>query len=220
VLLRDLILWVGGLGPLAAVAYGALYFAATVLLVPALPLTLGAGFLFGPVKGSILVSLASTAAAAVAFLLARTVARKKVERLAARHPRFRAFDRAIGTSGWRVVFLLRLSPLVPFSLSNYLYGLTPVRFWPYLAASWSAMLPATILFVSLGAAGRPLATGVGRTPAQWALLGIGILSTAAATVLLARRARRELERSSLPSGDRDGEDLHGHMGGDGLGDRQ
>ncbi len=193
--LRGIERWAAGLGPLGAVVYGLVYVGATLLLVPAIPLTLGAGFLFGLARGSVVVSLSSTAAAAVAFLLSRSIARLPIERLAAGSPRFRALDRAIAQGGWKVVVLLRLSPLVPFSLSNYLYGLTALRFWPYVAASWAAMLPATLLFVSLGAAGRTLASGEPRSPAQWVLLAVGILATAAATVLLSRAARRELLRS-------------------------
>lgn len=193
--LRGIERWAAGLGPLGAVVYGLIYVAATLLLVPAIPLTLGAGFLFGLARGSVVVSLSSTAAAALAFLLARSLARLPIERIAAGSPRFRAFDRAIARGGWKVVVLLRLSPIIPFSLSNYLYGMTALRFWPYLAASWIAMLPATLLFVSLGAAGRTLASGEPRSAGQWIFLAVGVLATAAVTVFLAKTARRELART-------------------------
>jgi uncharacterized membrane protein YdjX (TVP38/TMEM64 family) len=92
------------------------------------------------------------------------------------------------------VALLRLSPLVPFSLSNYLYGLTSVRFWPYVATSWVAMLPATVLYVYLGAAGRTIGAGGKRSPWEWALLAVGLAATAAVSVLLTRVAKRELAK--------------------------
>jgi uncharacterized membrane protein YdjX (TVP38/TMEM64 family) len=94
------------------------------------------------------------------------------------------------------VALLRLSPVVPFSLSNYLYGVTPVRFLPYVVTSWAAMLPGTLLYVWLGAAGRAAAGGrtEGRRPAEWVLLGAGLVATALVTVLLTRAARRQLQR--------------------------
>jgi uncharacterized membrane protein YdjX (TVP38/TMEM64 family) len=184
--------WVRGLGPAGMVLYGAVYVVAVVLFVPGLPLTLGAGFLFGFWRGLILVSIASTIAAALAFLIARYFAREKVERLAKKDPRFEAIDRAIGKEGWKVVALLRLSPLVPFSLSNYLYGLTSVEFGSYVATSWAAMLPATVLYVYLGAAGRTIGEKTERSPWEWVLLGVGLAATAAVTVLLTRVARREL----------------------------
>src|SRR6202162_5481595 len=129
------------MGPAGMALYGAVYVAAVLLFVPGIVLTLGAGFLFGLGWGIVVVSLASTIAAALAFLIARYLARGAVERLARKNPKFSAIDRAIGKEGWKILALLRLSPLVPFSLSNYIYGLTSVRFAPYLATSWAAMLP-------------------------------------------------------------------------------
>lgn len=188
---------VRGMGPAGMVLYGAVYVAAVLLFVPGIVLTLGAGFLFGLGWGIVVVSVASTVAAALAFLIARYLARDAVRRIASRNPRFDAIDRAIGKEGWKVVALLRLSPLVPFSLSNYIYGLTSVRFTPYLATSWVAMLPATVLYVYLGAAGRTIGEKTEKSPWEWALLGLGLAATAAVTVMLTREARRELAKEAL-----------------------
>jgi uncharacterized membrane protein YdjX (TVP38/TMEM64 family) len=192
--------WISGLGSIGGVLYGVFYVIAVLLFVPGLPLTLGAGYLFGFLQGTILVSLASTAAAALAFLIARDLARPSIEKLARKNPKFDAIDRAIAKSGWKAVALLRLSPLVPFSLSNYLYGLTAVRLGPYLLASWIAMLPATFVYVSLGAAGHRLGQGRARSPWEWVLLGLGLAATVAVTILLTRLARKELQKSRIPSG--------------------
>ncbi len=188
---------VARLGVWGGVLYGLAYTLGALLLVPGSLLTLGAGLLFGVVWGTVVVSVASTAAAALAFLIARYLARDRVARLAERNPRFGAIDRAIRAKGWTVVALLRLSPVVPFNVSNYLYGLTPVAFGPYVLASWIAMLPATVLYVWLGAAGRALTGGPsqGRSPAEWALFGLGLLATVAVTVVVGRAARRELART-------------------------
>jgi len=193
--LRDLQRWVEGLGPLGAVLYGLAYVVGALLFVPGLVLTLAAGYAFGLGWGIVIVSLASTAAAGLAFLIARHLARARVEKLARRNPKFAALDKAVGRNGWKVVGLLRLSPLIPFSLSNYLYGLTAVRFLPYVVASWVGMLPATVLYVYLGAAGRSIGEEGERNPWEWALLGAGLLATAAVTVLLTRLAKKELKRS-------------------------
>jgi uncharacterized membrane protein YdjX (TVP38/TMEM64 family) len=184
--------WVTGLGFWAPLAYGAAYVAAALLLVPGALLTIGAGLLFGLAQGALVVLVSATLAAALAFLAARHVARRRVERWAQGSPRFDAIDGAIREEGWKVVALLRLSPLVPFSLSNYLYGLTAVRFWPYVAASAAGMIPGTLLYVSIGAAGRAAAAGGGRGPLEWVLLGLGLAATVAATALVGRAARREL----------------------------
>jgi uncharacterized membrane protein YdjX (TVP38/TMEM64 family) len=185
--------WVARQGAWGGVLYGIVYTVAALLFVPGSLLTLGAGALFGVLWGTVIVSLASTTAAALAFLIARHLARARVERAAARNRTFGAIDRGIRDRGWRVVVLLRLSPLVPFSLSNYLYGLTPVAFGPYVFASWVAMMPATVLYVYLGAAGRAAAGGEARSPAEWALFAGGLLATLAVTVMVTRVARRELK---------------------------
>ena len=190
--------WVRGMGAAGMVIYGAIYVAAVVLFVPGIVLTLGAGFLFGLGWGIVVVSAASTTAAALAFLIARYFARDSVEKIARKNAKFAAIDRAIGKEGWKVVALLRLSPLVPFSLSNYLYGLTSVRFGAYVATSWVAMLPATVLYVYLGAAGRTIGQKTERSPWEWVLLGVGLAATAAVTVLLTRVAKRELAKVEQP----------------------
>jgi uncharacterized membrane protein YdjX (TVP38/TMEM64 family) len=178
------------LGWLGLVAYGVAYTLAALAFVPGSAMTLGAGAIFGPLRGLAVVSVAATAAAALAFLIARHLARHRVESLARSYPRFRAVDRAIAEGGWKVVALLRLSPAMPFSAGNYLFGLTAVGFWPYVLASWAAMLPGTFLYVYLGHAGRVAAAGSGRTPAEWAFLGAGLLATVAVTVYVTRLARR------------------------------
>jgi len=186
--------WVSRQGALGGVLYAIVYTVAALLFVPGSVLTIGAGLLFGLFWGTVIVSLASTAAAALAFLIARYVARGKVEGLAKRSEKFAAIDAAVREEGWRVVALLRLSPLVPFNLSNYLYGLTPVAFGPYVLASWAAMLPATIVYVWIGAAGQAAAAHGerARSPVEWVLLGAGLLATIAVTVLITRAARRRL----------------------------
>lgn len=192
--------WVARQGAWGGVIYGVVYTLAAIAFVPGSLLTIGAGLVFGLGWGTVIVSVASTTAAALAFLIARYVARARVEALAKRNEKFRAIDQAIREKGWRVVALLRLSPLVPFSISNYLYGLTPVAFGPYVLASWIAMLPATVLYVWIGAAGKAAADaggGQGKSPMEWALLGAGLVATAVVTVMITRAARRQLAQRGV-----------------------
>jgi uncharacterized membrane protein YdjX (TVP38/TMEM64 family) len=188
--------WVQGKGAWGGVLYGLVYVLGALLFVPAWIMTIGAGLVFGAFWGTVVVSLSSTVGAAAAFLIARYLARARVEAFAKRSDRFAAIEAAIREKGWRVVFLLRLSPLVPYNLSNYLYGLTPLRFWPYVLASWAGMLPATVLYVSLGAAGHAATGGRARarSPLEWTLIGAGLLATATVTVMVTRAARRQLAR--------------------------
>jgi uncharacterized membrane protein YdjX (TVP38/TMEM64 family) len=201
--IEDLKAWVDGFGPFGLVVFVAIYVVAAVLFVPGSALTIAAGAVFGLWWGTAAVSVASTTAAALAFLIARYVARGAVENKAAENPKFEAIDRAIGAKGWKIVALLRLSPAVPFSLGNYLYGLTAVRFWPYVLASWLAMLPGTFMYVYLGHAGaQGLQAASGDSPADPAdigrlvLLGVGLAATVIVTVYVTRIALRAIREQT------------------------
>lgn len=146
-------------GPLGYVAYILVYAGLELLAVPAIPLTMTAGVIFGVGAGTAVVSIASTLAATGAFLIARYVARERFASWARRNPKFVAIDKAIGKEGFRVVALLRLSPLLPLAASNYLYGLTSVDLWSYVAASWAGMLPGTFAYVAAGTYGKELVLG-------------------------------------------------------------
>lgn len=183
---------IAGMGPAAPLAYGAFYVAAALAFIPGSAITLGAGALFGVGLGTIVVSIASTTAAAVAFPLARTLLRSRMERLAAGSRGFTAIDDAVAEGGWRVVGLLRLSPVVPFSALNYLLGLTRVPYVPAILVSWAAMLPGTLLYVYLGAVGTELAAGASKGWEEWTLLGVGLAATLAVTIVLTRAARARM----------------------------
>ena len=193
---------VAHLGIWGIILFVAGYILATVLFFPASVLTVGAGFVFGVFLGTVIVSIASTIGAALAFLIARYVARDQIEQKLSSNQKFKKVDRAIGEQGAKLVFLLRLSPLIPFNLSNYFYGLTAVKFWPYVLASWIGMLPGTLLYVYLGAAGKAGLSGTagqtsGRSLWEYLLFGIGLIATVIVTVWLTRIAHRELSKTEL-----------------------
>src|SRR5438552_12305941 len=146
--------WVGQMGVAGVFIFIGVYAMATVLLAPGSILTIGAGFAFGLWKGFLAVSAGATLGAALAFLVARFIARDKIEAIAKRNEKFRKIDNAIGKQGAKLIFLLRLSPVIPFNLSNYFYGLTGVKFWPYVLASWIGMMPGTFLYVYIGTVGK------------------------------------------------------------------
>ncbi|PQO33236.1 TVP38/TMEM64 family protein [Blastopirellula marina] len=192
-LIASLQSWISSLGVWGPVVLTLTYIVATVLLVPGTILTLVAGAIYGLGVGTVIVSIGSTIGASLCFLIARYAARERVARWAQRYPLFQAIDSAIGEGGWKIVALLRLSPAIPFNVQNYLYGLTPVRFWPYVTASWLAMLPGTFLYVYLGhITGAALSQQRERTPLEWALLGIGLAATVLVSVYIARLARSKI----------------------------
>ncbi|KAL6525310.1 hypothetical protein OROMI_030903 [Orobanche minor] len=165
-----------------------------ILAIPAIPLTMSAGLLFGSVTGTIIVSISGTLAASVAFLIARYFARERILKLVGGNKKFLAIDKAIGENGFGVVTVLRLSPLLPFSLGNYLYGLTSVKFVPYVLGSWLGMLPGTWAYVSAGSFGRAIIQeeskiGLSGGNDELLTLGIGLLATVLAATYVTRLAK-------------------------------
>lgn len=181
-------------GPAGVLIYIGAYVGATVLLLPASPLTIAAGFIFGPLLGTAIVSAASTAGATAAFILGRNVARPLVEKKLEGNTKFAAVDKAITNEGAKIVLLLRLSPLFPFSLLNYALSLTGVGLLEFVGASWLGMLPGTVAYVALGGAGKAAASG-GLSPTQLAVYGVGVIATLAATKLIATAAGNALKEA-------------------------
>ncbi|PCI40407.1 MAG: hypothetical protein COB53_01170 [Elusimicrobia bacterium] len=189
--------WIAGLGPLGPILFILLYITSTVAFLPGSILTLGAGAVFGVVWGSIYVSIASTLGATAAFLVGRHLARDWVEGKLESFPKFKAVDSAVAEGGWRIVGLIRLSPAFPFNLLNYAFGLTQVKLRDYIVASWLGMMPGTVMYVYLGSLAGDLATlgagGRAKTPAEWALYGVGLAATIGVTVYVTKIARKALQ---------------------------
>jgi uncharacterized membrane protein YdjX (TVP38/TMEM64 family) len=188
--------WVKGLGVWGPVAFIAGYVVAAVLFIPGSLLTLAGGAIFGLTKGVMIVFLAAVLGSSAAFLVSRYVARSSIERRLAGNARFAAIDRAVGAQGRKIVFLLRLSPVFPFTLLNYGLGLTNVRFVDYVIAS-IGMLPGTLLYVYYGKVIGDVAALAGGTamekgPADYAVLILGLAATIIVTTIVTRIARRAL----------------------------
>ena len=177
------------------------YAVATILFVPGSLLTLAAGAVFGLVKGTALVFIGATIGETAAFLISRHFAREHVERRVAGDARFAQIDRAIGQQGRRIVLLLRLSPVFPFNLLNYALGLTRVSLRDYVIAS-IGILPGTMLYVYAGKVVGDIASvasgvSVPRGAAYYSVLGLGLIATAAVTVMIGRIARDALRTASV-----------------------
>ena len=188
--------WVNGLGVWGPIVFILGYAAGVVAFVPASILTLAAGAIFGIGLGVLYVFIAAVLGSAAAFLISRYLARGAIERRLTGNARFAAIDRAVGAQGRRIVFLLRLSPVFPFTLLNYALGLTRVRFADYLIAS-VGMLPGTLLYVYYGKLAGDVAALAGGAPVQkgagyYAVLILGLVATVVVTVLVTRTARNAL----------------------------
>jgi uncharacterized membrane protein YdjX (TVP38/TMEM64 family) len=177
--LENTVTKVSDLGPYGYLYFSMVYIAAEVLLVPVLPLTASSGYLFGLVPGTIVTLTSATIAASISFFIGRTLLRDWVREKAADNKQWRAVDGAIGKDGFKIILLLRLSPLFPLTLSNYLYGITAVDFWQYFAATLLGFAPGTIGFVYAGSAGKAL-MGEGMSLPWYGYVAVGgfILFTA------------------------------------------
>ena len=202
-LLRRALDGIAGLGAWGPPIFVALYVLATVLFLPGWILTLGAGAVYGVIRGFILVSIAATLGATAAFLVGRYLARGWVAGRIEGNPRFQAIDEAVGREGWKIVLLTRLSPAFPFNLLNYAFGLTRLSLRDYVAGlvdrDDARHAPCTCTSGRWPGDLASLGAGRGsRTPAEWALYAVGLLATVAVTVYVTRIARRALERRIAP----------------------
>lgn len=189
--------WVKGLGVWGPAAFIAGYGIAALVFAPAFLLTIAAGAIWGLRFGVLYVSAGATLGSILAFFAARYFVRGLVEHYVLRHPRLAAIDRAVETEGMRLVFLLRLSPVVSYVLLNYVLGISRVRFRDYLAGS-IGMVPTITAYVYAGKIAGDLASVVGgaatpRGPLWLISLAVGLVAAAVATILVARASKRAVE---------------------------
>lgn len=196
-ILRNGLQWIDSLGSVGAIAFITLYIIASVAFLPGSILTLGAGVVFGVILGSLYVFIGATLGATAAFLVGRYLARNWVSQKIAGNNKFRAIDEAVATEGFKIVFLTRLSPVFPFNLLNYAFGVTGVSLKDYFLGC-IGMIPGTIMYVYIGSLAGSLARiGTEEQPTnptvQWAIRIIGFIATVGVTVYVTRLARKALE---------------------------
>ena len=166
-----------------------IYIVSTIMMLPGSPLTFTAGALFGFWKGLVIVSIGSTIGAGCAFLVSRYLARNFVKRKFLNNERFKSIDSGINEEGFKIVILARLSPVIPFFLLNYAFGITKIRFSHFLTASWIGMIPGTMVYVLMGSMGSAMISGK-KSLLEWVLLGAGIIATIFVTLLISRIIRK------------------------------
>jgi uncharacterized membrane protein YdjX (TVP38/TMEM64 family) len=194
-LLQIFCFWIKDLGIYGPIAFILIYNLATLLFIPGSLLTVKGGVLFGLVWGSVYVLIAAILGATLAFLIGRYLSRDWIYQQMQKHPKFKAIEQAVAREGCKIVFLTRLSPIFPFNLLNYAFGLTQVSLTDYLLGSLG-ILPGIVLYVYLGAIASDLSANVARQEAQiaeWFMSLVGLVATIAVTIYLARVAKKALE---------------------------
>ena len=180
-----------GLGRWGYVLFVLAYIAWAMLLLPESIFTIMAGALFGTLLGTAIAWGAAMVAALGAFFLTRIVLRKRVERFVERKSEWlEAVNKALPKEGWKVVALARLSPLLPFGIQNYVFGVTKVRRRDYLLATALGIFPGTIVYAFLGSTGRALMGG--GDPMKWSMFAAGVVASIVFTFYITRIAKRRL----------------------------
>ncbi len=195
-LIRNSLEWVESLGVWGGVAFMGIYILATIAFLPASLLTLAAGVVFGVVWGSVYVFVGATLGAIAAFLVGRYLLRGWVSRKVASNQKFTAIDTAVAQEGLKIVLLTRLSPVFPFNLLNYAFGVTGVTLKDYALGS-IGMIPGTIMYVYIGSlAGDIAKIGTANQPTdstlQWVINIVGLIATIVVTVFVTRIATKAL----------------------------
>lgn len=198
----SIISWVQASGVWGVLAFAIIYITAAVMLIPASILTLGAGFIYGPFWGTLLVSPVSVTAAFIAFSISRSRLRPWVAKKVSNNVHFEAVDAAVGEQGFKIVALLRLSPVLPFTFLNYILGLTGVKARHYVLASFIGMLPGTFLYTYLGSlvlnvSELTSAPDQGASQTQNIFMWIGFAVTVMVTIYITRLASRALKNETI-----------------------
>ncbi|KAL2458607.1 SNARE associated Golgi protein family [Forsythia ovata] len=209
-LLKDFLVWIEqDLGPWGPLVLAVAYIPLTVVAVPASVLTLGGGYLFGLPVGFVADSIGATIGAGAAFLLGRTIGRSFVISKLKDYPQFHAVAIAIRRSGFKIVLLLRLVPLLPFNMLNYLLSVTPVSIGHYMLASWLGMMPITLALVYVGTTLKDLSDvthGWGEfSKTRWALIVLGLVVSVLLIICVTRVAKAALEKALAENEDIDGD---------------
>lgn len=181
----------------APVLFIAIYALAVVLVLPGFVLTLGSGFLFGVLEGSVIVVIGETLGATIAFLVGRALFGTRLAAALANHPRFSFVNQRMRQNGWKVVLFTRMIPLFPFKLSNYFFGVVRYPFPGFVLGTLIGVIPLTVTTVYLGSIAADIAT-LGVRPEkralwEWFVYAGGLLATMAAAVYVVRLGRQALK---------------------------
>ncbi|WP_371415555.1 TVP38/TMEM64 family protein [Dolichospermum sp. UHCC 0260] len=199
--LQNALQWINSLGAIGGIVFIGIYIIATLAFLPAALLTLGAGVIFGVIWGSIYVFIGATLGAIAAFLGGRYLAQGWVKEKISSYKKFAIIDKAVSKEGLKIVLLVRLSPLFPFNLLNYAFGITSVSFQDYLIGS-VGMIPGTIMYVYFGSLVGDIAligskNQPGNIILHWVIQIMGLIATIAVTVYVTKIAKKALEDENL-----------------------
>lgn len=191
--------WLDGLGAWAPFLFILIDMLVVVLVLPGVMFTLGAGFMFGVLRGSLYVIIGSTIGATIAFLIARYFFGERTTGFFLAHSKLKMVNNEFKRAGWKFVLLTRLVPFFPFKLSNYLFGLMQISLRDFVIGVFFGIMPFTITNVYIGSLVADLATIGSRTASrskmEWTIYGIGVVIAIVAVIYITLMARKALDSS-------------------------
>lgn len=194
--------WVGTLGVWGPVAFITVYVIGVICMMPVFLLTIASGAIFGVMRASIFVMTGSLIGAFFAFLIARYLIRDLVAKRISTNPKLSAVDRAVGEDGRRLVFFLRLSPVVPFVLSNYALGATQVKLADFLIGTLG-LAPIAISYAAFGKAAGATDATTGKSALSWPVLAVGVIATVFLAWLIARIAQKAIAEAERDAAEKE-----------------
>lgn len=200
---RNLLEWIDSCGVWAPIVFILLVIVIVLALIPGVLITMGAGFLFGVVLGSVYIIIATTIAAVIAFILARYLFSEQTVNYLRSHPRLKLLDQLVASEGWKIVFATRLIPFFPFKLSNYIFGITKFKLWDFFIGTFFGIWPITIFNVYVGSITSDLSTlgeTSARTDIQWVIYISGLVIAVITVIYLSHRARKVLKKHLAETG--------------------
>ncbi|KAL3938664.1 MAG: hypothetical protein SGBAC_006478 [Bacillariaceae sp.] len=192
---------VNAMGPWGIYYFGLVYLAIELLCIPAVPLTITAGYLFGIWRGFAVVLISAATAAAMSFAIGRTLLRSFVLRKMEAYPKFKKLDKAVGTEGFRVIFLIQISPFFPFAIGNYVYATTSINFWAFWCGTVLGISPGSFIYAYSGHVGQTLISDGSGMLYPWYVYIIFLLVIIAMLHLIAATANRIVEKMDEEEGD-------------------
>jgi uncharacterized membrane protein YdjX (TVP38/TMEM64 family) len=186
--------WIEQTGPVGWVWFVILYTLSCVFFLPGSVLSFGAGAVYGFWGGTLLVSIASIGGALANFLSTRYLLRRWMERRFANSRKFQALNHVATQDAWRMIILTRISPILPHSLVSCAFGLSRVRLWRYITASWIGFLPISAAYSYAGAViGSAAKAGIHQGPWAWTAYIVELAITLGVTIWISHAAHKALQ---------------------------
>ncbi|GAM24164.1 hypothetical protein SAMD00019534_073390 [Acytostelium subglobosum LB1] len=178
-----------------------IYSVSLVFCFPGTPINLAAGFLFGVYLGSFATVVGCDLGAVLAFFIGRSLTREWAEKQIKSNKRYSQIDTAVAKNGLLIIFLLRLSPVIPFGICNYIFGATKVKFSKYWLATTAGLIPCTVAYTYLGSLMRNLteiySDDSGEKQEQLIFISVATIFTVVIILVITIVTKRTLNRAML-----------------------